>query len=280
MRTPAGVWLVDLLSCEGIRVSGSRVRVVRLDEGVVCGLGPFTVRLGPDAPGVAPEPGRTMSAMVSPGLGAGGFEERSGRGVDLPSHPAGRKPGQQSGMAADALWTREDPVVAERGQVRDGVMMLAQMLGAMHRDHMGLVRDQLTESAGSPRRCTRCEPISTGRPRPPPSPRDRSVPGPGSRRRRKTSTGRAGAPRPTKIRSGSDPPVRRDPRECLEIASGFLAACEREQHGYWTKIVRLVTRLCGDLTWAPIPEGRSGRPHSPDRAARPGSSPAGRGELG
>jgi hypothetical protein len=222
-----------------------------------------------------------MSAMVSPGLGAGGSEERSGRGVDLPSHPAGRKPGQQSGMAADALWTREDPVVAERGQVRDGVMMLAQMLGAMHRDHMGLVRDQLTEIR---RLAEEMHALRTDIHRPPASaavaPRPIGA-GAGLGATPKDIHGAGGSSATDEDPVGIDPPVRRDPRECLEIASGFLAACEREQHGYWTKILRLVTRLSGDLTWAPIrPEGRSGRPHSPDRAARPGSSPAGRGELG
>ena len=66
VRTPSGVWIVDLLSREGIEVDGAYVRAARLDEGSVCQLGIFTLRfcrgtLAP-APPRRPEPSRLSPA--------------------------------------------------------------------------------------------------------------------------------------------------------------------------------------------------------------------------
>ncbi|WP_237722873.1 hypothetical protein, partial [Singulisphaera acidiphila] len=35
--------------------------------------------------------------------------------------------------------------------------------------------------------------------------------------------------------------VPRDPRECLAIASRFLASYERKQEGHWSRILRVLT---------------------------------------
>jgi len=37
--------------------------------------------------------------------------------------------------------------------------------------------------------------------------------------------------------------VRRDPKECLAIASSFLAAYEQQQNGRWSRVLRLLSGL-------------------------------------
>lgn len=256
VRTPGGVWLVDLLSHEGIRVSGSRVRVIRLEPEVVCGLGPFTIRLVPDARGIDLASETRVPVQVSPGplpiAVAPGGRHGAERASQLPVHAQG----PWNGVAANALWTQEGPVVGEHGQGRDVVMMLAQMLGAMHRDHMELVRDELTEIRRLAEEMHALRTELHRRPAPPPvAPRraeGEAGAGAGFERAPDEFQERGAATEGEGV--GIDPPARRDPRECLEIASGFLAAYEREQHGYWSRILRLVTRLSGtpDLGADPV----------------------------
>jgi pSer/pThr/pTyr-binding forkhead associated (FHA) protein len=233
VRTPGEIWLVDLLSSEGTYVAGNRVRLARLEEGVECHLGSFTLRhLGTALDGTqSPRAGRSRSQL------------------------ARRKPSEAiaAGEGMPSLWTPDGSVADGPDTVNQAVMTLAQMLGAMHHDHMALVRDELAEirrlaeemhalraelggsRAEAPREAAAKSALAGPAVPPSPSP----VPQPFL----------AGEVEP------ADPLQRRDPRVCLEIASEFLSKYERGQQGYWARVLRLVSNFSRGKTLSPDPAG-------------------------
>lgn len=266
VRTPSGLWVVDLLSRGGLKVGGARVRAARLEEGGGCRLGPFTLRYYRETRAPAP-PRRSRSSQALPA------EVRPGTG-DLVR--PGALPGQSSipapawpvpvGSAGQGtppptlapVWERAE---AGADPYHHAVMTLAQMLGAMHNDHMSLVRDELTEIRRLAeemhalrqeigRRPAEQPPAASGAlPNPGTVPTDAPLYHPGAippgfplDPAMAASSLAPGEAMPPLL---DQPVVPRDPKECLEIASHFLASYEQRQSTHWKRILRVLSGLTG-----------------------------------
>ncbi|SIN67802.1 FHA domain-containing protein [Singulisphaera sp. GP187] len=275
IRTPLGVWIVDLLSREGIVVDGAHVRAARLEEGSVCQLGSFTLRLcrgtmapapprRSDAPQSATAPVPAPAPVTTPLIPQSANSE--GRQVLLAASTAAESPvapastwlanlaGDESALRP--AWNPPEPGLDPSQQA---MMMLAQMLGAMHRDHMSLVKDELTEirRLAEEMHALRVEigqrPVAALAPIA--DPRASSVPASVA----EAVSAEPVCPEPaTEAARNEDTVMRepnrgdvagsgpRDPKECLAIASHFLASYERNQEGHWARILRVLTGTARD----------------------------------
>lgn len=266
IRTPAGVWMVDLLATAGVLVNGTRRRWARLDEGDELRVGPYTLRLGCD--GVPPSSGPPARRAACPAEGGVAWlspEPAPGPPGDLALYaartliagvPAPAPPRAEGSVPVDLL-SRLERVerLQERmcGQFQDAMMMISQMLGTMHRDHVTVVRDELEQI----RRLTEeihalrvAPPLagpapSTGDPvaRPMASPASASrAPADGS-----STPGPSGDGGNVAQSDGLRPPLdpeegraRRDPLDFHAIADERLAAYEHERRRHWRKILRVM----------------------------------------
>lgn len=263
VRTPSGVWIVDLLSREGLEVDGTYVRAARLEEGSACRLGTFTLRfcrgtLAP-APPRRSEVSRLLSVPASSAPQAANSAERSvllaapATAEALFSLAATRSSNPAGGESTlRPTWNPLEPALDAPQQ--SIMMLLAQMLGTMHRDHMDLVKDELVEirRLAEEMHALRVEigqrPVTEPAPAPSevaaapakgpvvePAAISPAVPADAAR-----LVGNAG-PAPGANRGEEVASVPRDPRECLAIASRFLASYERKQEGHWSRILRVLT---------------------------------------
>jgi hypothetical protein len=142
LRTPGGLWAVDLLGREEISVNGQTVRFARLDEGDELRVGRHRIRLraessdpagagtaiavrrGPGMP--MANPSRRTIAIVPPEIGQ--FPELSGVADVLLGHITG-----QLGLIQQQMFD----------QFQQTMMMVAEMFGALHRDQAESVRAEL-----------------------------------------------------------------------------------------------------------------------------------------
>lgn len=261
VRTPSGVWIVDLLSREGVEVDGANVRVAQLDEGSVCRVGSFTLRfcrgtLAPAPPRrpersrslPSPSPSLAQDANVGQGLGPEGRSVLlANPGGEAPLVPTWSPNPSGNGPELNPSWNPAEPGF---GPSQEAMMMLAQMLGTMHRDHMSLVKDELAEirKLAEEMHALRVEIAQRGAGAPAPA----ATPALGPAATKATSPTRAAQATPVGAAGTADsgpkrdemaPPLPRDPRECLTIASQFLASYEQKQEGHWSRILRLVTGI-------------------------------------
>lgn|GEM_PF-2792010 len=301
VRTPEGLWIVDLLSREGITVDGVNVRAARLEEGVVCQVGTFTLRLrcgtlAPAPPRSAPRE-RSLSVASLPlatnrslkahaPAPSGPAPLANGRSVLLATPAGGAASGslapgwsptgygQGDESAYQPAWNPADsghgtlpPSSAGADPTQQAMMMLAQMLGTMHRDHMTLVKDELAEirklaeemhalrvEIGQKRLGDDAAPASTSTPAAaapaaPRSPAAAQAERPVAANAPQTTSSipvAEPAPLPTNSDAAQgEPPLVRDPKDCLAIASQFLADYERKQEGHWTRLLRIVSGVAG-----------------------------------
>jgi pSer/pThr/pTyr-binding forkhead associated (FHA) protein len=277
VRTPSGVWIVDLLSREGIEVDGANVRAARLEEGRVCRVGSFTLRLcsGTLAPAPPRRPDRSRS-LPAPSVPHAGNVSPSpeGRSVLLATPAGGASPlplapAWSSNSRGDEPDLRPtwNPAAPGAESTQQAMMMLAQMLGTMHRDHMSLVKDELAEirKLAEEMHALRVEIGQRPAEALAVAPREPSVapaplvgmasPDPA----RPAKAAAVGKPAPGDDPVEAGPAMSRDPKECLAIASQFLAAYERKQEGHWSRILRMVTGMSrgqdpgrGPLEQAPL----------------------------
>lgn len=129
LRTPSGVWVVDLLGPGGVSVDGSPVRSHRVEDGDEVGVGGhrFLVRLGPAA---RPDSGKGLARWSS--------------GREALSTPSSLHPSPR---------TAEGPEVAEllagfermHQRTSDQFQQALLMMFQMHQDQMSLIRDELSK---------------------------------------------------------------------------------------------------------------------------------------
>jgi pSer/pThr/pTyr-binding forkhead associated (FHA) protein len=272
VRTPMGLWVVDLLG-RGIRVNGEPVRCARLGDGDELRVGPVLIRprydessepgarrLGAPRRGAAGPPSPRTAAREDPPARGGG----PGDQVPLPRAPSASIsiPELIAWPVAPEQADRQErllaPLVHQFGQMQQqmfdqfhqAIMMMFQMFGTLHRDQMGLLREeidrvgQLTRelqelkaevATASPDRSAREAPTA-----PPP------VPSPGN-----GAWGVGGAPPvPARTDDPTGPPP--DQHAYEEIHTRLhqrIVAIQHERQDRWQKILSvLLGRLPEDKT--------------------------------
>jgi pSer/pThr/pTyr-binding forkhead associated (FHA) protein len=179
VRTPSGVWVVDLFGRSGILINGVAARTARLDEGDELQVGKTTIRIRYGKP-TADDTGDHVHERNATNQDDGGVSTGADRDVAaadssdalpvashrlavLPRSAAAAPPlpnTQGSALrlsAGEALVPREmaDPLlstlVTQFGQMQQQMfdqfqqtmMMMVQMFSGMHREQFGLLREEL-----------------------------------------------------------------------------------------------------------------------------------------
>jgi pSer/pThr/pTyr-binding forkhead associated (FHA) protein len=132
LRTPGGLFVVDLLSREGTLVNGARVRWSRLDEGDSIEIGRYRARIGLNGQSMLPAVRSSRSPSMT-FLGAATAEPIRAETADA---------------AVEALF---QPLVAQFGRMQEqmfdqfhqSLMTMLQLVGTLHRDQMTQARQEL-----------------------------------------------------------------------------------------------------------------------------------------
>ncbi len=142
LRTPAGVWVVDLLSSRGIAVNGVVCREARLEDGDVLRVGTQSARLTygglamprrPDAPAL---PAGSVSGLGPDWPGVGPLLPALIERPEVFFSEAALRPLLEAGEPS--------PEVAS-SPFGQALILLIRLLGDMHRDHAKLVREELEQ---------------------------------------------------------------------------------------------------------------------------------------
>ena len=207
VRTPAGVWVVDLLSSRGVALNGAVCRGARLlEDGDVLKVGDQTIRLIYDGTSTS---GGSRSLAVP-----------AGRHPALPSASpasAGFSPDLILRPMLDGNAPSPDDGASPFGQA---LLMLIRLLGDMHGDHLQLVREELEEI----RRLGR-EMVET---------RARPLEGPSG----VPSAGTVDESAPDE--AGDSPFDRPGPQSVQLLVGERLEAWERERQSRWRKVLDLL----------------------------------------
>jgi pSer/pThr/pTyr-binding forkhead associated (FHA) protein len=143
VRTPQGIWLIDLLGRGGVLVNGAAARCVRLDDGDIFQIGPHRIRLwyapAPDRPPPRPS---FLPAWPEP---------------EPAPHANGPlatiEPAQVVALREAPAEAVLVPLVRELGQMQQqmadqfqhALLKMFEMFSGMHQEQMGLIRQQLDE---------------------------------------------------------------------------------------------------------------------------------------
>ena len=232
LRTPSAVWVIDLLGTGGIRVNGARALWGRLAEGHQLQVGEFEMRLSSRPDPAGSDDVRDLALLPVP---------RVEVPAPLPLTVS------QGPVVLDASLL--GPVVHQLGvmqqqmfdQFHQAMMTMVQMFGALHRDQMGLIHDELDrlhaltqelqslreELAGQPP----AAPASAG-----PTPRETpaaeqvaAAPVPAARGRADPTPGDAAAV-----------PGRQEGGNIHVWLSQRIAALEQERQSRWQKVMSFV----------------------------------------
>jgi len=137
LRNPAGVWVVDLLGRDGTQVNGDAVRWARLADGDELRVGDFRILLRgvPPDPADADSVGAAWTPAVIPAAPPATWHA-PGAGAGPPEPPGA----QQLALLARQLGLPQYPMV---DPTLHPLMALFQMFGDLHREQMGLIREEL-----------------------------------------------------------------------------------------------------------------------------------------
>jgi hypothetical protein len=163
LRTPLGLWAVDLLGRGGVHVNGQRIRYARLASGDRIHVGRFILRVeyaAGDAFTTACQPANVAEGAEPPTRRA---ESDQRSAVPLPALRATEIPALApsavlvpASESADAAALTSPVVAAMLGQMRhmqehmfdqmqQSMLMMMRMFGTLHRDQIGLIRDELRQ---------------------------------------------------------------------------------------------------------------------------------------
>jgi pSer/pThr/pTyr-binding forkhead associated (FHA) protein len=279
VRTPMGVWVVDLLGRAGTTVDGRPVRSRLLGDGDVLGVGSHRIVVryerparpaasGRPAAGLAALPSLTPSAAMpvlpslTPPVAAPWSAE--GAALEVRTLLAGRSPEQVE--LAESLLV---PMVHQMGQMQTQMldqfqqmmMMMFQMFTSMHRDQMQVVHEEmaqirrLTEELQSAQTLLREQVESRREPAPaPPSPRPNGPPRIRLASPRPEPTGSSPRPEPPPTaatrRSEARPPepprraaAAEDPEAATHQLHALLAqriaALQQERQTRWQRLMQM-----------------------------------------
>jgi pSer/pThr/pTyr-binding forkhead associated (FHA) protein len=255
VRTPMGVWVVDLCGRDGTLVNGARARFALLEAGDQLQVGEFKAQVYYESQPATPKSVQTtppvpVNAPVSPPATFGGA-------LALPDEMLAN-----GGMGGGVLVPLFNQFALMQQQMFDqfqqALVMTMQTFGSMHRDQMGLVRqelDRLHELTRELHELQRELPkqkangaIAHSRPT--------AVPEPAAPPRREPRPERPKAPEPTAARNKdkAEQPASAPPSQSSEDVHLWLtqriAAIQEERQGLWN---RLMGMLKGKQADNPVP---------------------------
>jgi pSer/pThr/pTyr-binding forkhead associated (FHA) protein len=152
VRTPAGLWIVDLLSRNGTYLNGRRIRFAKIDVGDRVVVGRFSLRFRQPRRGakVSSEPSASQPVKPTPGEPSTALEPAGAGPVarrDAPTMLA--TPQQQVGPEWSMLIALVNQFSMMQQQMFDqfqeNVLMTSRMFSSLQKDQMGLVRQELDE---------------------------------------------------------------------------------------------------------------------------------------
>ena len=226
VRTPRGVWMVDLLSSQGVTVNGAACRQARLEDGDKVQMGEQLIRLNYE--GASARSGQLALSTTA-------------RPSDTPTLPALNRTGEVRGLLPEPdqdAWelvpelilrqiqeggvSATEPTAAPLGHA---LMMLVRLVGEIHKDHLNIIR----EEAEQIRRLNR--EMGALRAQTPGSelPAQVELPAPGL----STTAGAIGA-------AADASPHRPAPQEVQALVGERLAAWDRERRSRWRNVVGLL----------------------------------------
>jgi pSer/pThr/pTyr-binding forkhead associated (FHA) protein len=217
VRTPVGLWVVDLLSRRGIRVNGYHCREARLEDGDVVDLGSWSLRvfLGARLPAPA-SPAGPLALALAPSAFPPSLNVTS---CELPFES----------VLGSLLERGEPPPGLSSSPFGQALLMMVQLLGDVHRDHLELVRSELEQirrlSHDISAIKAQAEPIPVLNP---------PVAAP-------NGSGKAVDPALAQEKP-VESPERPDPSTVHDLVSERLVAWERERQSRWRKVLDLLVR--------------------------------------
>jgi pSer/pThr/pTyr-binding forkhead associated (FHA) protein len=289
LRTRQGIWVIDLLTQTGIKVNGKRVRSARLDDNDVLEVGSHLIRVrylaASEAPGPvvevapveangaasSPDSSAEPAATFPPLSASSGTEMATSSGALARALPGDLVaplpfPVRELMPALDGIKMSEPlllPLLSHFGQMQQqmfdqfhqSMLMMMQMMGALHRDQMEAVREELDRVAAithelqslqselAERSLTTATTPAAGAAPVPPTATALSRPAPPLARNGTEGEGAAGGPvrdRPVPPQAPPVPPSvpgavpAEDPHEWLNRR---IAAIQEERQSRWQKIL-------------------------------------------
>jgi len=277
LRTSQGLYAIDLLGRGGITANGVQVRFARLGPGDSLGLGQVTVRPNFGLDVSASGEWSAVPANFSPFVSAPSLPAPSLPASSLPSRrsshwgrhePAGHElsrvgpdafdpppippppPAPAAGLGDPALLMLLNHFSLMQQQMMDqfqqSTMMMMQMFGGMHREQMGLIREELdrlnelNEEVARIKAEMSARPAGSPAPAPAPTPAPAPAPPPPA-----TGFARPGAAMPPHL-----PPPERRPEsaahkntpspEIHDWITQRLATINQEQQSRWQKVMGML----------------------------------------
>jgi pSer/pThr/pTyr-binding forkhead associated (FHA) protein len=167
LRTPQGIWVVDLLGRQGVRVNGNRIRQARLEDGDQLQIGRFLLRLHCHAP----SPPATPTLLASDAAMTVAMNGQP-TADDMPEPPPSPDAGEGAVLTMPSLFPARGMLPAAAGdaagkgvlqetvllpllnqfnqmqqqmfdQFHQSVLLVVQTFSALHRDQMGVIREEL-----------------------------------------------------------------------------------------------------------------------------------------
>lgn len=252
VRTPQGPWIVDLLSREGIRVSGARVRAAPLHEGVHLHVGRYrmVVHLVEASSSEAPDTTGGRVPLLDPDqLPALHRRPSAPAAIRVPGAPGELIVESTSrDMVSNAEFERfvgrmEQMQSQMFDQFHQAMMAMFQAFGTLQRDQMTQVREELDRIRAL---SSELQSLQAGSPSSPP---DSS---PGDRLSATTSESPALADRgPARSPDSPKRPsaARSEPdvdREYHEVITRRIAELQGERQGRWKRVLDLIKNGSSD----------------------------------
>jgi hypothetical protein len=237
LRTPGGIWVVDLLSREGSRVDGARVRFAKLEDGAALHVGRYrmTLRILGTSAG-----GGDSSAMRLARLPADQLPIVSRRGhspARAIEHPIVERPPSPGSLSElEPFLGRLEQVQQQMfEQFHQAMLTMFQTFGAMHRDQIAEVRaelDRIGDLSRELQSLQQAERAAAPDPDPssgPGSPPESSEPPPGDRQ--------DGPPEPPR-----DPNLGAVGRDLHDVICRRITSLQAERQSRWKRILDLLSR--------------------------------------
>jgi pSer/pThr/pTyr-binding forkhead associated (FHA) protein len=264
VRTPKGVWIVDLLGRGRLRLRGEAIRFARLKDGDRLQIGDFTMDVREETPETLQPPlGIDSTTQADPALSAGtrllpptnpGYGSLAPTGAGL-LVDRGNAPLSIAGDPLPAMFQHFHAMQQQMmEQFHQALGTMAEMFVSLHRDQMEFIQEELNrvhaltselnslkaQMAGNGREGTKRQVSAT-----PLWPRQSTPLAPTSAEaadptQNGTRSGETDAASALPIRGGSDSPAKGE-EDIHAWLCNRMAALEGERQGRWQKILSFLT---------------------------------------